>query len=737
MLRRLRLPAKLFVAGLPLVVTLVAAVGFLAADTLARSDEVARAAQLARSWHSLTGVVAAVDAEEQAVLTGRGEAEARAATDDAVRATRAAVEAAGRPIPLVRQLGVATASLADVRSLRSDDPGEIADGYTTATERFLEIGDLMPAEVAHEGIARDLAAVSAMARAGEAAAVEADAALQAAATGEEAAYDLFRVAGSDLDGWLATFEASASGGLLDAYRTSRVPSAISTSERALRVVLQSDLATVTPAQLAAVLAERDSAFAEVHSVLVGRIATEADEAAAAAQREAWIVVGIAAAALLLGTLTTVGLARSVVRRVRSLTERAAEVTDEQLPALVGAIRDPRGQALPELPPLDDPGSDEVAELARSFASLQTALTEVAAEQARVLRKGVSDMFVTLARRIRSLVDRQLALIDDLEADEEDPRLLGELYRLDHLATRMRRNAESLLVMAGVASPRGRGAAVDIDDVVRAAIGEIEDFRRVDVLALETVRITGGAVADLSHLLAELVENAVSFSPPDSRVRVTGHFHQSGYLVTVSDRGVGIPGDRLASLNALLAEPPVVGLALEPTLGLFVVSVLAERHGVRVDLVPGAPGTSANILLPPSIFDAVPAPRHLSAVADRAEPRSAPAPRRPESPVSAPAPARAAGPPPGTPPGSGRPAPAPVGAGLHTRTPGASIVDEPDRMAGAESLPVRTPGMSLPTDAGAETAVSGASVRDPGELRTALSQYQGGRDAARRPAEEGD
>lgn len=725
MLRRLRLPAKLFVAGIPLVATLAAASGFLVADTLAEAADVERAADLARSWHALTDVVSAVSAEEAAVLGGGDVDAARAVTDEAVRATRAGVEAAGRPIPLVRQLGVATAALSDVRGARADSPDDISAGYATTRERFLEIGALMPSEVSHEGIARDLAAVSAMARAGESAAVEAAAALQAARTGEEAAYDLVRVSAADREGWLATFEASASGSLLDAYRTSRVPSTMSAADRGLRLALFSESPSVTVSELDALLDARNAAFTEVQGVLVERIAAAGDEAAAAAEREAWIVVAVAAAALLLGTLTTVGLARSVVRRIRSLTTRAAEVVDEQLPALVGAIRDPRGASLPELPPLDDPGADEVGDLTRSFATLQGALADVAAEQARVLRKGVSDMFVSLARRNRSLVDRQLALLDELEGDEENPALLAELYRLDHLATRMRRNAESLLVMAGVSSPRARGEAVEVDDVVRAAIGEIEDFRRVDILALEAVSITAPAVADLAHLLAELIENAVTFSPPDTRVRVTGHFHHDGYLITISDRGLGIPPERLGELNALLASPPVVGLALEPTLGLFVVSVLAGRHGVRVELVPGAPGTSANVLLPPSVFAAAPSPRHLSSV-----PASA---ARAESAAGAdgggktPDRTSRGGQPAVTPPRAA-PEGAPSGGRLPTRDPGAD--------AAAGRLPVRTPGSSLATEESDGTAASGASTRDPSDLRSALARFQGGREAAREEKEEG-
>ena len=195
--------------------------------------------------------------------------------------------------------------------------------------------------------------------------------------------------------------------------------------------------------------------------------------------------------------------------------------------------------------------------------MQSTLEHVATQQIEVLRKGVADMFVTLARRNRSLIDRQLAMIDTLERNEENPDTLADFYQLDHLATRMRRNAESLLVLAGSEPQKKWRTPMEVDDVVRAALGEVEDYRRIDVLALEAVRLKGSVVADLAHLLSELLENATSFSPPETRVRIAGHFHDDGYLITITDRGVGVPARRLGELNELLSRPPVVGLAPVP------------------------------------------------------------------------------------------------------------------------------------------------------------------------------
>ena len=221
--------------------------------------------------------------------------------------------------------------------------------------------------------------------------------------------------------------------------------------------------------------------------------------------------------------------------------------------------------------------------------MQATLVDVAHEQVEVLRRGVSDIFVTMARRNRSLIDRQLAMLDEFEAEVDDPEVLSNYYQLDHMATRMRRSSESLLVLANADPKRRRVKATEIDDVVRAAIGEVEDYRRIEVEALEHLQVRGNVVADVSHLLAELLDNATSFSPPDSTVRVGGRRAGDSYMLRIVDSGVGITGERLTELNELLREPPIVGLSVEPTLGMSVVSLLAcppRRHGDAVARQPG-------------------------------------------------------------------------------------------------------------------------------------------------------
>jgi signal transduction histidine kinase len=241
-----------------------------------------------------------------------------------------------------------------------------------------------------------------------------------------------------------------------------------------------------------------------------------------------------------------------------------------------------------------------------------ALTEQLAKVEIDHRRFTSDMLVNLARRNQSLLYRQLELINQLEEQQKDPDALSDLFQLDHLATRIRRNAESLLVLSGEQVPRTWSRPVPLVDVVRAAIAETEDLDRVQFSVDERLAVSGHAVADLTHLLAELVENAVRFSPPHTTVSIRARPHVDparGHVVILEDWGVGLPADELDAVDRLLASPQEVDLSVSQRLGLHVVARLAQRHGVRVSLspTPGG-GTTAVIVLPPSLFTDEPAER---------------------------------------------------------------------------------------------------------------------------------
>jgi signal transduction histidine kinase len=244
---------------------------------------------------------------------------------------------------------------------------------------------------------------------------------------------------------------------------------------------------------------------------------------------------------------------------------------------------------------------------RKSLKLTTQLAE--AEISR--RRFTSDLLVNLARRNQSLLYRQLGLINQLEDQEEDPDALADLFRLDHLATRIRRNAESLLVLSGEEPPRTWGRPVALVDVVRAAIAETEDLDRVVFAVDERLAVYGNAVADITHLTAELVENAVHFSPPEANVIIrTRPYLQvpAAYVLTVEDWGVGMRAEDLAEANELLAAPREVDLSVSQRLGLHVVARLAQRHGIAVSLTstPGG-GVTAAVVLPPALFSDQPAP----------------------------------------------------------------------------------------------------------------------------------
>ena len=311
---------------------------------------------------------------------------------------------------------------------------------------------------------------------------------------------------------------------------------------------------------------------------------------------------LALVAIAAGIFMLRSVAESITSRLARVAEQAHSVSSEQLPALVQALQNSNGsEELSQIKPIADAGDDEIGDLARELAEMQTSLVGVAGEQVTVMRKGVSQIFVTLARRNSRLVDRQLGLLDALESDVEDPELLGKYYELDHLATRMRRNGESLLVLGRAESRRRRGKPVGIGDIVQAGISEIEDFVRVDAIGFDNVEVKGAAGADLAHLLAELLDNATAFSPPESRVEVEGHLTADGYHIRIVDQGVGLSSGRVEDLNLLLAEPPALGLSVEPTLGLSVVSILAEKHEIVVRVSASDPGLTVDVLVPDELY----------------------------------------------------------------------------------------------------------------------------------------
>jgi len=307
-------------------------------------------------------------------------------------------------------------------------------------------------------------------------------------------------------------------------------------------------------------------------------------------------------ALLIAAAGMAWFARRLSRDASALETSARRFADQQLPQLVERLRrgetfDPAG----ELPPSARMKVTEFSRAAASLTSVQrTALTAAATETN--LRSGVSQVFVSLARRSQSLLQRQLRLLDDLERKAVDPGALADLFPLDHLTTRMRRHAEGLIILSGAVPGRAWNSPVPVIDVVRGAIAEVEDYKRIGVATTSEDMVAGSAVADMIHLLAELIENATLFSPSGTRVEVKAERVGNGFAFEIEDRGLGIKPEELDAINLRLGSPADFDLANADQLGLFVVGKLAARHSVRVFLRPSPyGGTTAIVLMPSSMI----------------------------------------------------------------------------------------------------------------------------------------
>ncbi|MFB9451133.1 sensor histidine kinase [Dactylosporangium vinaceum] len=338
----------------------------------------------------------------------------------------------------------------------------------------------------------------------------------------------------------------------------------------------------------------------------------ADEIAVSASRRAW-ATGILTVLLALGALAiAIVLAVRTARRLNSLRGAALQVARRDLPDAINAVS--AGSSSPA-PSLMEGGrtaaevtrgiaalNDEVGQVAEAFSTVHRTALRLAGEQAE-LRVDVGRMAEVLARRIRTLITRQLRLLDEFERDETDPDVLARLFALDHLAARLRRNGENLLVLSGGEPGRPQTKAVGLGAVITAAASEIEDFARVEFQPAD-LAIAGPVVGDLVHLLAELLENATAFSPPTEAVTVDARATTDGAMIRVHDQGIGILPARLAEINSRLAVPSVLSSAAAGTMGLHVVSHLAARHGIRVQLHASGSGTVAYVAIPHRLLDTV-------------------------------------------------------------------------------------------------------------------------------------
>ena len=346
-----------------------------------------------------------------------------------------------------------------------------------------------------------------------------------------------------------------------------------------------------------------NAYRQIEADMGDKAVNEASAIADDAKQDAFVTGGAVVVALLLAFILAGAVARQMSRAMRQLRNAAFGIAEQRLPMLVDQLSrtdpgrvDTRVQAIPITT------TDEIGEVARAFDQVHREAVRLAAEQA-LLRGNINAIFTNLSRRNQSLIEGQLTLITDLENNEADPDQLENLFRLDHLATRMRRNGENLLVLAGEEPGRRWDQPVPLVDVLRAASSEVEQYERIELSGVPEAEIHGRAVTDLVHLLAELLENATTFSSPQTKVRVTATRLPDGrIMVEIHDKGIGLTAEDFADINHKLANPPTVDAAISQRMGLFVVGRLSDRHGIRVQLRPSGEqaGTTSLVMLPDAI-----------------------------------------------------------------------------------------------------------------------------------------
>ncbi|MFZ3468674.1 nitrate- and nitrite sensing domain-containing protein [Streptomyces sp. 4.24] len=330
-------------------------------------------------------------------------------------------------------------------------------------------------------------------------------------------------------------------------------------------------------------------------------ADRADPFGAGALSPAGAAVFLGLAAVAASLVISVRIGRALVVELVSLRNTALEIAHRKLPRAMDRLRAGQDIDVSAETPEGPAAEDEITQVGEALATVHRAALSAAVERAE-LASGVSGVFVNLARRSQVLVHKQLTLLDSMERRADDPNELGDLFRLDHLTTRMRRHAESLIILSGAAPGRAWRMPIPLTNVVRAAVSEIEDYPRVEVRQLAEAAVIGGAVADLTHLLAELIENATQFSPPHTKVRVSGEPVGAGYVLEVEDRGLGMGRESLNEANRRIEQSEALDLFDSDRLGLFVVSRLSARHGVKVHLrMSPYGGTTAVVLLPNSLL----------------------------------------------------------------------------------------------------------------------------------------
>ena len=661
MLRRIPIRAK--VAGalaLPLV-GLVAAVVIGVSATTSVSESVSRQTGLARASVGHAGLIDALQDERNLALLamlGLGDAltlevtdtgAARERTDTAATALHHSIS--GQRDRLRDDYAAALESLVDLPGLRGQAdaaagaPGpwnreaahSVFAGYTTMIATLFASHDRFSLEVADPEIRQgdDLVHYGSHATDAVAQLVERLIYVGTGPGGVDETVEAGEIASlrRDVERNNSAVEVRGTGPYTDAAATlADNPRVSALPELADQVV--ADSGTVDPRTLLAVTPlGPEGGYPGFRDDVVAVLDQRADQLRADADARRRLYLGGALALVVAALLVAWLVSRSITRPLRDLSVKARAMATYRLPVAVQDILDaPSGEDLvvPEADPIRVRARDEVADVARAFNDVQESAIGLAVEQA-ALRRNVAESYVNLGRRNQNLLSRLLDVVGELERDEHDPKHLAKLYKLDHLATRLRRNAESLLVLSDAPVSASWQPPVHVSDVVRAALGEVENYDRVLVRTLDPAMVLGGASADLAHLLAELIENGLRHSPPRELVEVSGVGGPSGYTLTIVDHGLGMTPDEIEHANQRLAGRESVTVTPARYLGHYVTAVLAARHGVEVSLRGSVVvGIAAVVQLPAGLLaegrvEALPAaPRTIAPV-----PPPPPPPPRPE------------------------------------------------------------------------------------------------------------
>ena len=609
--------------------------GLRVASAAGSAAEFGRVSQLASLGQQVTGLVQALQDErdETTGVSSGGNADTLKtwyqATDAAAARVRALAAGVGGSFPANIQASVATvlSEINDLGELRktaqaSQDALAVIANYAPPISDMITLNDLIAQGISDPGLVNDVRTLNSLALAKDEAAQQRALFFhtftdQFFGDGEQQA--LTTALSEELND-TAAFETTATPAEQKAFTAIVAGPGVDLAEGIEDFILPDgnplDITQVdgislnkAPARWYSAMSDKIDKMQTVEQQVASNIVARSQVLRRDAEESALLNGILTAVILFLVLLATLFVARSLVRPLRRLREGALNIATVQLPERVRQLGEDGDPAVSlDVAPIDVLSADEIGQVARAFDQVHAEAVRLAGNEA-MLRSSFNAMFVNLSRRSQSLIERLARTIDSLEQNEADPDRLSNLFSMDHLVTRMRRNSENLLLLAGHETARKWSAPVPLADVVRAATSEIEQYSRVAMKIQPGISVTGPAVSDVVHLLAEIVENATIFSSKDTPVHISGHeIPSGGVLIEVSDSGVGVPEARLTEMNLRLDNPPVIDVSVSRHMGLFAVARLAERHGVRVRLRARSPrGLIALVWLPDSVTERGTAP----------------------------------------------------------------------------------------------------------------------------------